>query len=95
MVFRAFGTTSLAYEWKLKWVKLFYLDVRFFNSLPFCKTRNSFSAVKAIKRIFWGSSSIDVVTYTPPNNATMFARVFGVFNFIFPRGISHEAMPVL
>ena len=95
MVFSAFRSTNLAYEWEQKWVKLFYFDARFFNGFPFCEARDSFPAVKAIKRIFRVSPSINVMTYAPSGSTTMFAWVLRVFNFIFPRGISHETVPIL
>jgi hypothetical protein len=95
MVFSAFSSTNLAYEWEQKWVKLFYFDVRVFNGFPFCEARDSFPAVKAIKRIFRVSPCINVVTYAPSSSTTVFAWVLGIFDFIFPRGISHESMPIL
>jgi hypothetical protein len=95
MVFSAFGAANLAYEWKQKGVKLFYFDVRVFNGFTFCESRDSFSAVKAIKRIFRVPTRINVVTYAPSISTTMFAWVFWIFDFIFPRGISHETMPIL
>jgi len=94
MVFSTFRPTNFTYKWEQKWVKWFYFDIRVFNGFPFCEARDSFPAVKAIERIFRVTPSINVVTYAPSSSTTMFAWVVRIFDFVFPRGISHETLPI-
>lgn len=95
MIFGAFGATNLANKRKLKWVKLLDFDVGFFNSFSTRKPRNSFAAIHAVERIFRIATSVNVMPNSPCFYTAVFAWVIRVGNVIFPRGICHEAMPIL
>jgi hypothetical protein len=95
MDFSPFSTADLTNEWKLKRVKLFDFDVGFFNGFTFGEPGYSFAAIHAIERVSRLTSRINVMANTPGCPPAVFAWVSRVTNFIFPRGICHETMPIL
>lgn len=95
MVFSPFSTADLTNKLELKRIKLFDFDVGSFNCFALCKPRYTFTTVHAIERVFRISSGINVMANCPSLDTAMLARLVRVVNFIFPRGICHEAMPIL
>gem|GEM_PF-6197900 len=95
VIFSTFCIANFTNKRGLKWIKLFYFDIRFFDSFAFCKSWNSFPTDQTVKRIFWIPTRINVMANTPSNRTTVLTRMFRIFYFIFPRGINHEAMPFL
>lgn len=96
MILRTFGITNLAKVWRDFRVKNFWLYSAILHNLSFYKVLSSMPTVKTNKRIFWSTTSVSVKPNKPAFRLFAFrAFIIRIVYFIFPRGASHEAMPVL
>ena len=95
MIFGANFATNLANKWKLPWMELLNFNTSSFNKPAFGEAGCSVPTSSANERIFWLATGVGIKPDTPAEATAVLTGMFRIFDFIFPRGICHETMPVL
>ena len=96
MILRSLSVTDLAKEWRGLWAYVGRVDSAGFDNLSFYEVLRPGSAVETYKWVFVGAAGISVVANEPALGLpAFFAWIFRIVDFIFPRGIGHEELPIL
>lgn len=96
MILRTLGVADLAKEMRCLRAYVGRIYTAVLNNFSLYEVLRSSSAVEAHERVFIGTASVSVITDEPTLRLPAFlTRILRIVDFIFPRGICHEKLPIL
>ena len=95
MIFGTLRAADFTNEWQVHWMELLNVNIGSLNSLAFRIPLCATAAPNTNKWVLRVASGVDIEADAPPKTTAVFAGVGWILNFIFPRGIDHEILPVL